>query len=130
MYDPIPQGPPDHPDPQPATTPEPALVDLKRRLNIPTGQVQADAQLTWLLEVATAWVDERVYPDPDQTPTLRHAPVVEAILILASRLYARRNTPEGVAGWPEIGVTRVSAEDPDLSVLLERHEDYTRTGFA
>jgi hypothetical protein len=119
-----------HPDPQPPTTPAPELADLKRRLNIPLGQVQADPQLGWLLEVADAWVTDRVYPDPDATPGLRHHEVVEAILLLASRLYARRNTPEGVAGWPEIGVTRVVAEDPDLAVLLERHEDYTRTGFA
>jgi hypothetical protein len=125
-----PLGPTDHPDPTPAATPPPGLADLKKRLNIPLTQTQADPQLGWLITVATAWVDERVYPDPDQIPGVRHAPVVEAILILASRLYARRNTPEGVAGWPELGVTRVVAEDPDLAVLLERHEDYTRTGFA
>jgi hypothetical protein len=119
-----------HPDPQPPTTPLPELADLKKRLNIPLTQTSADAQLGWVLQVADAWVTERVYPDPDATPGLRHVPVVEAILVLASRLYARRNTPEGVAGWPELGVTRVVAEDPDLAVLLERHEDYTRTGFA
>jgi hypothetical protein len=60
----------------------------------------------------------------------RPAPVDEAILTLAARLYARRNTPEGFASWPDLGIVHVEASDPDYVALLERHEDYTRTGFA
>jgi hypothetical protein len=112
------------------STPLPELADLRQRLNIRGTDASTDAQLQWLLDVSTAWVDDRVYPDPDQIPGERHAEVVEAILVLASRLYARRNTPEGVAGWPEIGLTRVAKDDPDLSSLLERHEDYSKVGFA
>lgn len=110
------------------STPLPELADLKRRLGVRTDET--DQQLTWDLQVATAWVDERVYPDPDQIPGERHAPVVEAILILASRLYARRNTPEGFASWPDLGIVHVVATDPDITSLLERHEDYTKVGFA
>ena len=112
------------------STPLPELADLKLRLNIKGTDAASDQQLQWVLDVATAWVDDRVYADPDQIPGERHAEVVEAILLLASRLYARRNTPEGVAGWPEIGLTRVASEDPDLTLLLERHEDYAKVGFA
>ena len=110
------------------TTPLPELADLRRRLNV--RGAEPDEQLQWVLDVATAWVDDRVYAEPDQVPGERHPEVVEAILLLASRLYARRNTPEGVAGWPELGVVTVAENDPDLLSLLERHEDYTRVGFA
>jgi hypothetical protein len=121
-------------------TPRPTLADFKRRLNITTPST-ADEQLQWVLDVATAWVNERVYP-VDQDPTTRHPQVSEAILLQASRWYARRNTPEGVAGWNELGVTtmggagqlgmgaRVTGLDPDVVTLLERHEDYTIVGFA
>lgn len=117
----------------------PTLADLKRRLNVTTPST-ADAQLQWVLDVATAWVNDRVYL-VDQDPDTRHPEVVEAILLQASRWYARRNTPEGVAGWNELGVTTLAAGqaqggtsaiiglDPDVAALLERHEDYTKVGF-
>ena len=41
-------------------TPLPELDDLKRRLGVKSNE--ADQQLSWCLEVATAWVDDRVYP--------------------------------------------------------------------
>jgi hypothetical protein len=57
--------------------------------------------------------------------------VQEAILLLASRLYKRRQSPEGVAGFGgEGGLIRIVAADPDIVELLERHLDYTKTGFA
>ena len=46
------------------------------------------------------------------------------------RWYARRNTPEGVAGWAEQGFVHVLATDPDLEALLERHYDMHEVGFA
>lgn len=44
--------------------------------------------------------------------------VRQACLILAARLYARRNTPEGVLGQAEWGVVRVGRADPDVVELL------------
>ena len=105
-------------------TPLPELADLKRRLGVTT--TANDDQLEWCLEVATAWVDDRVYADPDQTPGERHAEVVEAILILAGRLHARRTSPEGISGWGELGVVRILGTDPDIQHLLEYHIDYSR----
>ena len=52
--------------------------------------------------------------------------MVEAILILAGRLYARRNSPEGVSGWGELGVIRILGTDPDITSLLEYHLDYSK----
>ena len=108
-------------------TPDPDLADLKQRLGVTT--TANDAQLGWCLEVATAWVDDRVYVS-DRQPGERHADVVEAILILAGRLHARRNSPEGVSGWGELGVVRILGTDPDITSLLERHIDFCRVGIA
>jgi hypothetical protein len=74
---------------------------------------------------ATAWVRDRVYPacfDDDETQ--------EAIVLLASRLYKRRNSPEGVAGWGDLGFIRITASDPDIHRLLEYKLDMSQTGVA
>jgi len=77
------------------------------------------------LTAATAWVRERVYParfDDDETQ--------EAVVLIASRLYKRRNSPEGVAGWGDLGVVRIVASDPDINRLLEHKLDMTQAGVA
>ena len=106
----------------------PDLDLLRQRLGVQG--TQRDGHLAHCLDVATAWVEDRVYVEPDTGVHRRHPEVVEATMILASRLYARRNSPEGVAGWGDLGVVRVLATDPDIERLLERHIDYARTGIA
>lgn len=96
---------------------------LRQRLRPQSG----DATLAHALDVATAWVEARTYA---YAPGARPPEVQEAILLLAQRLYARRNSPEGVAGWGELGVVRILASDPDLEALIALHRDYTRTGLA
>ena len=44
--------------------------------------------------------------------------VVEAAKLLAVRLYRRKDSPQGVLGSSEWGVTRVSAVDPDVEALI------------
>lgn len=44
--------------------------------------------------------------------------VYQAWLILASRYFKRRVSPEGVAGFGEFGAVRVSRVDPDVATLL------------
>jgi hypothetical protein len=107
----------------------PADIDLLRtRL---AGRTEdRDGHLAHCLDVATAWVEDRVYGEPDAGYGRRHPEVTEAILLIASRLYARRNSPEGVAGWGDLGVIRVIARDPDVDALLERHIDYGKAGIA
>ena len=100
---------------------------LRQRLRL-VGAV--DAFLAHCLDAATAWVTDRVYPTPDGTPATRHPDVTEAILLLASRLYSRRNSPEGVSGWGEMGVVRVVGVDPDVERLIAHHLDTTRAGIA
>ncbi|PZG19004.1 hypothetical protein C1I95_12430 [Micromonospora craterilacus] len=49
------------------------------------------------------------------------AQVVEASLLLASRLWMRRKSPEGVAGSAEWGTVRVSRWDPDVEALISKY---------
>ena len=77
------------------------------------------------LQAARAKVADLVYPDlfdDDETQ--------EAIVLYASRLYKRRQSPEGVAGWGDLGVVRVMAIDPDINRLLEHKLDLTKAGVA
>lgn len=75
-----------------------------------------DAILTICLEAAGHWVYDRVFTASVQTPEVQ-----QAVLLLASRLYKRRQSPEGVAGWEEMGAIRIIARDPDIERLLEQH---------
>jgi hypothetical protein len=85
----------------------------------------SNANLERSLTGATAWVRERVYP-----ARFEDDEVQEAIVLLASRLYKRRNSPEGVAGWNDLGVVRIAASDPDVARLLEHKLDMTAAGVA
>ena len=77
------------------------------------------------LAAATSWVRERV-----MECTYDDAEVQEAIVLLASRLYKRRQSPEGVAGWGDLGVIRILAHDPDIEALLEQKWDMSQAGVA
>lgn len=52
--------------------------------------------------------------------------VVQAALIQASRLFKRKDSPEGVTGSAEWGVVRLSRRDPDVWNLIE---PYVLPGF-
>ena len=70
------------------------------------------------LEASGAWVYDRVRPE-----SVRKPEVAQAVLLLAARLYKRRLSPEGVAGWEDVGAVRVVARDPDVERLIEQHVD-------
>lgn len=94
-----------------------ASVDSLRAL-IGAQRSTDDPLLAVCLESAGAWVYDRVYTKDAQRPEVQ-----QAILLLAARLYKRRNSPEGVAGWDEIGAVRIIARDPDIERLLEQYID-------
>lgn len=54
------------------------------------------------------------------------ADIAEAALIQASRLYKRKDSPEGITGSAEWGVQRLSRRDPDVWNLIE---PYVLPGF-
>jgi hypothetical protein len=105
----------------------PALQDLFRLRIRAVGPL--DDHTLHCLDVAEAWVNDRVYVE-DRDEATRHVDVTEAVLILAHRLFTRRNSPEGVSGWGDLGVVRVMASDPDVRALLEYHIDHTQVGIA
>jgi hypothetical protein len=89
-------------------------------LRVMTGQKTTtdDRVLSQCLEAAGAWIYDRVRPSSHGVPE-----VVQAVLMLAARLYKRRLSPEGVAGWEDMGAVRVVARDPDIDRLIEQHID-------
>ncbi|MCX4780059.1 phage gp6-like head-tail connector protein [Streptomyces sp. NBC_01264] len=52
--------------------------------------------------------------------------IVQATVIQASRLFKRKDSPEGVTGSAEWGVVRLSRRDPDVWALIEH---YVLPGF-
>ena len=47
------------------------------------------------------------------------APAVTGAVMLAARLYRRRNSPDGVTAMNELGPVYVQRNDPDVAMLLE-----------
>jgi hypothetical protein len=83
-----------------------------------------DVLLQERLDSATEYVYER-------TMECRwgHPDVQEAILLFASRLYKRRQSPEGVGGFTGEGiVVRLPGDDPDIRRLMDRHLDLGNVG--
>lgn len=95
------------------------------RASLGTVSNVSNVTLERALTAATAWVTERVSPSLLYDPETQ-----EAIVLLASRLYKRRQSPEGVAGWSDLGVVRITSEDPDIARLLEHKLDMRRAGIA
>ena len=52
------------------------------------------------------------------------ADVTQACLTLAARLYRRKDSPEGVAGFGDFGQIRISRIDPDVQALLDPYRLY------
>jgi hypothetical protein len=48
----------------------------------------------------------------------------EATKILTSRLFRRRLSPEGVAGFGDFGAVRVTRVDPDIEMLITPHQSW------
>ena len=68
-------------------------------------------RLNWQLRVTAIWGWPAV---PDE--------ITEACLLLASRLFRRKDSPEGVAGFSDLGVVRVGRYDPDYDSLVGPYE--------
>lgn len=76
-----------------------------------------DALLAACLQTAGEHISARVYPTSWNSSEVQHA-----VLLYANRLYKRRQSPEGTAGFGAEGlVVRILSNDPDINRLLERH---------
>lgn len=101
-----------------------ADLDALKRL---TGAISSsdDDLLSWSLAAAEEWIYARTMRCDHAAPGVQ-----EAILLLASRIYSRRRSPDGSAGFgPEGSVVRVLASDPDIARLIERHLEMLTVGI-
>lgn len=79
-------------------------------------------------ELAGTW-----WPGPSVRVTARWGwpevpdEITTAALLLANRLYLRKDSPEGIAGGGEWGAIRLSRWDPDVEALIS---PFTLPGFA
>lgn len=87
------------------------------------GEVNND-QLTVLndcLDAAVAYIgwrcDENIDVDEEYVDIVPPE-LFEATLMLTSRLFRRRLSPEGVAGFSDFGAVRVQRIDPDIERLI------------
>ncbi len=101
-------------------------VDLTEfRAFIGAVSVSDDEGLKQSLDAARAHIFTYIYTDAQD-----ELAVDEAVLLLASRLWKRRQSPEGTAGFGGDGVVvRILARDPDIDKLLERYQDMTNIGI-
>lgn len=76
-----------------------------------------DAILANLVEVVTARINDLPHA-PRNADGTWSARTVHAAIMLAGRLYRRRNSPGGVEALAEGGATYVSRWDPDVAQLL------------
>ena len=94
------------------------LDSLKRLIGSQTQK--DDAILSTCLHAAGTWVYDRVMAQYAQKPE-----VVQAILMYATRLYKRRQSPEGLASsvFDSEVAARILSRDPDIERLLEQYLD-------
>jgi hypothetical protein len=83
-------------------------------------QTGVDANRAALARTAAArWV-ERARPDLVDafTEDLVDDDIILGAAMLAARLYSRKGSPDGLAGYSEFGAARISRSDPDIERLL------------
>lgn len=61
--------------------------------------------------------------DDNDIPEVPDA-VRSACVLMASRLFSRRQSPEGVAGFGDIGAVRISGVDVDVMELIAAHRSW------
>lgn len=84
----------------------------------PDGALSRNEPITGLRRISGRWSARRArvtavpgWPAvPDQ--------IVQAHLMQATRLFRRKDSPEGLAGSPDFGVVRLGRIDPDVQALL------------
>jgi len=96
--------------------PAPTVDDVAAWAGISQRSTTVDDLLTQCLDATVAAVGARLgpwAPITDWSPT-----VYQAVLMQSARLYKRRSSPEGVAGFGDLGIVRVTTFDPDIEAML------------
>lgn len=103
------------------------VADLRAWIDLPVSGGD-DTTLQRCLDVAQEQQSCRLDPDSvqgwlDDTATVPEA-VKQALLMRASALYRRRQTPEGVSGIGDLAVVRVGGRDPDVERMESPYIHY------
>ena len=101
----------------------PTVDDLAVRVGglTPDPDSEAYGLLVDAFDAAIALIESRLRDDaiPDDTNAYP-AEVRAAVLILAKRFYRRKDTPEGIGGFGDLGPYRILPTDGDVEVLINR----------
>ncbi|MBM7052221.1 hypothetical protein [Rothia sp. ZJ1223] len=81
------------------------------------GSPIADEHLTHVTEAVNTYVDSLPSIDRNESNEWAQTTVLGAKM-LAARLYKRRNSPNGVEAFNEVGATYVSRYDSDIARML------------
>lgn len=96
--------------------------ELRDWSHITATDPETSAMLDEVVTATNALVLRRCRPGADAEPEVH-----TAALMQAARFYKRRGSPEGVAGFAELGAVRVSSFDGDIEGLLS---PWLRVAFA
>ncbi len=97
----------------------PVAADLDVYLDISQGKIRTELR-DLVLAVSTEMIANRCdvphsgYAKPADIP----ATMRQCILLMASRLYRRQKSPDGIAGTTEGFIIRVNRLDPDIEAML------------
>lgn len=95
----------------------PTPAELGAWLKIPADTITAKtAELTLCLEAAIDDLTERC-----NLPAAWNRKVKLACLMQAARYWKRKDSPEGVAGFGDLGPIRVMSFDPDVERMVGRY---------
>lgn len=94
-----------------------------RKLPVPDTATAEEALWQLVLDaVEEHFTDSDGYTPPTGWETL---PTVQlGLLMQAARLLKRPLSPDGVAGWGDMGVVRISRFDPDIELILSPYRKW------
>lgn len=102
----------------------PEIVSLDTaKASVGRGESDANVAVAWAAAEAYTWQKIRPWyePDPEGAPPdpVPPAPgdLVQAVLLLTSRLIARRKSPDGMVGFDDFAA-RLASSDPDYRRLI------------
>jgi hypothetical protein len=96
----------------------PTVEDVKNWGDLDTGGVVVPAILDRVFAATIVFLQSRYALLPADLEDWEEDANL-GLIMQAARLYKRRRSPEGVAGFAEFGVVRVSRVDPDVAELLK-----------
>jgi hypothetical protein len=94
--------------------------ELKQFMGITTTDTNLDQVVDWAVAATNVFILERCSPYLNDSDPW-DASVEYIAKLQGARLVKRRASPEGVAGFGDLGMVRVSGLDPDIESMLTPH---------